>query len=218
LTYGIELIPGCEFTDSNGAHIIGLFVGSKSRFPKYGSSARSILDYIHGEGGFAVMPHPWKPGSGYMALNGDRSNISMFHFIEIINGGWRSDLYIDQIKDVARSFNIKMICSSDAHRAFHVGMCCTAITGADPKGGARQALRLASQESLKFLVDDYLINKNISKSMSSDIQKSVIYQRALPLIPPAVRRAIKTSRYRLSDDRFARKPAFKIFDKDSLPW
>jgi len=83
---GIEIIPGCEFTCDSGAHIIGLFV--RQSLP-IGSTAANILNHIRNQGGFALMPHPWKSGSGFMAMDGNLHLASQFDFIELINGGWR---------------------------------------------------------------------------------------------------------------------------------
>lgn len=210
---GVELIPGCEFTDRSGAHIVGLFV--RKGLP-FGSPAMVILDHIRAEGGLAVMPHPWKPGSGFMAMGGDRALAPRFDFIELVNGGWRSGERAADIARLAADAGLRMISSSDSHKASQVGLCCTRIAGAEPKGGARAALDGATQGDLELLIDQQVLAKHGRRSNA--LQRSAPYQALLPLIPPVFRRLTKLARYRLGSERHARKPRFECVDAESSPW
>lgn len=210
---GIELIPGCEFTDVNDAHIVGLFVrkGLPMRLP-----SEAILDHIRAEGGLAVMPHPWKPGSGFMAMGGDVRLAGRFDFIEFINGGWRSGEHAASIVRLASEHGLRMISSSDSHKASQVGLCCTRIATAAKGAGARAALDSARQEDIEMLIDRYVLAKHGRRSNA--VQRSAPYQALLPIIPPRLRRMVKLARYRAGAERHARPPNFERVDAGSSTW
>lgn len=210
---GVELIPGCEFTDASGAHILGLFV---TKGLPFGSSSEKILDHIHEQGGFAVMAHPWKPGSGFLATGGARRLAAQFDFVELINGGWLSRDHIADTLELAREFGLRLIASSDSHKANQVGLCCTRIQGAHGSGGAATALRQASQDDIEFLIDGDLLER-YGRRVSS-LQKTTTYQAVLPFIPKQVRRGIKLAYYSIGDQRYARSSNFKSFNCENLPW
>ena len=60
MTKDILVIPGMEITAKGGGHIIGLFlereISSRDIF--------DIIDEIHKQDGLALIPHPYRPGSG----------------------------------------------------------------------------------------------------------------------------------------------------------
>lgn len=213
IEHGIELIPGCEYTDSTGAHIIGLFVETGLGA---GADASAILSNIHEQGGFAVMPHPWKPGSGFMAVNGDLQLLPCFDFIELINGGWRAREYASDIIDLANRFNLRMLASSDSHKACHVGLACTDIRKRQADQDARSVLSGASQEDIRLLLDKSLLEKVGRRS--NFVQKSAVYQRLLPVVPKSVRRLIKKFRYRLGAERLLGPANLRKVDISSCPW
>lgn len=210
---GIELIPGCEFTDTNGAHIIGLFL-NKGLPPRLRSE--KILDHIHAEGGLAVMPHPWKQGSGFMSTGGDARLVGRFDFIEFINGGWRSAMHATEIERLASEYDIRMISSSDAHKASQVGLCCTRIVSAKKCEGARAALDGARQEDIEMLIDQRMLVKHGRRSKF--IQRSTPYQLILPLIPTSLRRNVKLALYSAGSERYASPPNFESIKPGSSPW
>ena len=210
---GIELIPGCEFTDNSGAHILGLFVHKSL---PYGESTENILLHIRAEGGFSVMPHPWKPGSGFMALNGAPSLVELFDFIELINGGWRSrDKSVDIFR-LANEFGLRMIASSDSHKACHVGLCCTRIVTDNFAFNAQDLLRHVNQDDIELLIDKSLLDKAYVHSTS--VKTTRFYQFFLHLVPKFIRRSLKLFFYNFSPDRFARPAAFTKVDAIASPW
>jgi predicted metal-dependent phosphoesterase TrpH len=210
---GIELIPGCEFTDANGAHIIGLFV--RKGLP-IGLRSEAILDHIHAEGGLSVMPHPWKKGSGFMSTGGDMRLLRRFDFIEFINGGWRSKMHAADIVRIASEHNILMISSSDSHKANQVGLCCTRIMSATKNEGARAALEGARQEDIQMLIDHSMLIKHGRRNKA--IQLSTAYQVILPLIPIGLRRIFKLALYSTGSDRHASSPNFECLEPGSSSW
>lgn len=211
--HGIEIIPGCEFTDKSGAHIIGLFV--RKGLP-FGSCTVKIIDHIHGEGGFALMPHPWKPVSGFMVSHEESELISRFDFIELINGGWRAREKSHEIVRLAEKFGLRMISASDSHKGCQVGLCCTSITVTDKALGARAALASTSQSDIDLLIDQYLLER-YGRRVNS-IQRSPSYQALLPLVPKQVKRAIKLMSYRAGHEPYAQMSNFQKIDVKSSPW
>lgn len=211
--HGIELIPGCEFTDANGAHIIGLFV-RKGLYKK--NCAEAILDHIQAEGGLALMPHPWKPGSGFMAMDGDTRLVGRFDFIEFVNGGWPSGKHSSDIVRLAYENDLRMISSSDSHKANQVGLCCTRIKVPVTGNSARVVLESARQEDIEMLIDRRLLE--LHGRRSSAFQQSSPYQALLPLIPWQMRRMVKLALYDLGGGRGARIPSLECVEPGCPKW
>lgn len=207
-THGIELIQGCEFTTDRGAHIIGLFVAEGL---PVGSSAEAIVEHIKEQDGLAVMPHPWKPHSGYMSVHGESNILSQFDFIEMVNGGWNSANYRSQIIDLAERYDLLMISSSDSHRGCQVGMCVTKVNISEKFaiGSAKNALRSITQRDLELLIDKSMLTSKGRKP--KPIQVTAAYQYLLLLVPKIIRRTLKILQYRLSQDSAARRPDFQVF-------
>lgn len=210
---GIEVVQGCEFTTDLGAHVIGLFT---PRALPPGSPPRRILDFIEGAGGIAVMPHPFKPCSGYLALHGEDAESGRFAFIEAINGGWRSGPQASRIADFARRNGIRMIASSDSHRACQVALCCTRIPDPLAGGDVRQALLGARQEDIELLMDRGRLRSRGRRTRG--FQRGAAYQAALMAVPRRLRRIGKLLQYRMSADRRAVPPRFEVVLPESAEW
>ena len=212
-SHGIEVIPGCEFTDHTGAHIIGLFV--KRTLP-IGSNTELVLSHIHTEGGFCLMPHPWKPGSGYMVMNGNLDLVSRFHFVELINGGWPSQSYATEIVKLATSYNLRMIATSDSHKACQVGLCCTRFLNSSCFSSVYNLLKFSKQKDMDLLIDSSMLRRVGRRT--NPIQRSSIYQSILPFIPCSIRRIAKILHYRLTASRSIQPVQFSSVDTSASPW
>lgn len=188
---GIELISGCEFTDNNGAHIIGLFVSGSLPI---GSNAGDIIRYVKSQNGLLVMPHPWKPGSGFMATTCARELLPSFDFIELINGGWDSSPFYDDIVILAEKYNLRMIASSDSHKADQVGLCCTEIEKRDACDNARDLLTSCIQSDIKLMID-HSVHKKSRKTFLAKFRQMSLYQTLLKACPYSVRRFLKNLVY-----------------------
>ena len=210
---GIELIPGWECTDNTGAHIIGLFLKG---MPPVGEDAFTILQYIKESGGVSVMPHPWKKGSGFMTMNGQINLISKFDYIELINGGWSSYDYSKDILKLARTYNLKLLSSSDSHKACQVGLCCTGVQIHNSSLGAYELITSATQNSLELYMDKTMLKKRGRRINS--FQGSRFYQYFLPFFPQTLRRKIKLLRYKISSERFSSKASFEVVDIENSQW
>jgi len=205
---GVELIFGCEFTTNNGAHIIGLFISSS--LPKT-DSRQDIVDHIKAQNGVVVMPHPWKPGSGYLTIYEKDELISDFDFIEIVNGGWRAGVYGAEIIKVAKDYNLKMIASSDSHRGCQVGLCVTNVSNVQEfdVGSAKHHLVNSTQDDLELMIDIHGFSQKGRRSKWFQITKG--YQLLLPMVPKFIRRYVKKIQYKVSNDSKAIKPQYSLF-------
>lgn len=204
----IELIPGCEFTTNAGAHIIGLFISDPLPF---GSSRHEIVRHIKGQGGFVVMPHPWKQNSGYMAVHEEDSLIYDFDFIEILNGGWNSKDYVSGIINLSNKYDLLMISSSDSHRGCQVGLCVTSID-LDKSlyiGDIKKTLESLKQGDIEHRIDRKILA--VKGRKTRNFQLNPFYQFLLPLAPRRLKRLLKILQYKLSDDSHASKPDFQTF-------
>ncbi len=120
----ISYIRGCELSTKEGAHIIGLFVDSSilsgSVHPK------DIVERICRAGGLVVIPHPFKPVTGFVSVYSDRKDIfdyvlSKTALIELYNGSCDPQNNLPQIRQLARRYSLGLIGASDAHRPWHIG-------------------------------------------------------------------------------------------------
>ncbi|MDA9897369.1 PHP domain-containing protein [Alphaproteobacteria bacterium] len=210
----IKIIPGCEFTTDKGAHIIGLFVDNAL---PYGSTREEIFDYVRSSDGLLIMPHPYKPGSGYMTIYDNDSAIKNFDFIEIVNGGWRTGCFANLIMDLAKKHDLKMIASSDAHKAKQIGLCASKITGeAADLVGCKAVLSNLVQSQIEILMDTQLL---MGKGRTMKwFQKYPLYQIFINLLPFSLRQKIKRFFYSVSLQKRAVVGDVKIISIHDLPW
>ena len=206
---GVELIPGREYTSDHGAHIIGLFVTQEF---DCGASREEIAQDIKRQGGLMVMPHPWKPGSGYMDIYKEDDFIQKFDFIEMLNGGWNSRNYTSQILRLSECYSLRMLASSDSHRGCQVGLCVTKINCPQTfnVGDAKQILNSATQQQIDLLIDKKMLLVKGRKTRK--IQLSNGYQKILALVPIKIRRLLKIFHYRLSKDGSSSSPDFNAYE------
>ncbi len=119
----VTFIKGCEFTASNGAHIIGLFIDKELN--EQSSSYQDIFKHIKKNNGLISLPHPFKPDSGLFSIeknffkNLDLKDVDL---IELFNGGYSNTIeQKNEIIEIAKKNNIKLIGASDAHKEIHLG-------------------------------------------------------------------------------------------------
>jgi len=212
--HGIHLIPGCEYTTSEGAHIIGLFTDISL---PVGSDRHLIFSKLEELGCVVIMPHPFKPGSGYLSIYGVDETIKKFDLIERVNGGWRASEFISQIQDISKAFSIPMIGSSDSHQSAQVGLC---VTKLKPSNISQKSLQIKlknlKQEDIEILIDHSILISHGRKVRK--FQKHMYYQRFLTFIPMKVRRIIKKVRYKLRNDRFIFPAKFEEISPWSKEW
>lgn len=212
---GIELIPGCEFTTDRSAHIVGLFV--RTPLPQ-GSTPETILRHIHAEGGLASMPHPMKPGSGYLDIHGEDARVEQFDFIELVNGGFRGGVHAPKIVDLAARKGLRLIAASDSHRANQIGLCVTRVGDRSGHrfGDARRLLAEAEQSRMELLVDYRTLVRKGRRARWFQLTKP--YQALLPFVPKGMRRSAKRLQYRISRDSVPSSPNLQPIDVNAPPW
>ncbi len=202
----IELIHGCEYTCEYGSHIIGLFVNESL---PYGMTRHKIADHIKKQEGVIIIPHPFKPDSGYFNYYKEDDFLDTVDCLEYINGGWNSKNYTSEIIRIAEKYQMLMISSSDSHKACQVGLCATSIKLSQnfKAGEFKNILKNASQGDLNLLMDSKLLDKKGRKIYK--IQKTLSYQFILRYIPKFIRRYIKLIRYKFSNQKKPTKVKYK---------
>jgi len=185
---GIHVITGCEYTTDLGVHIIGLFVSEELS----GASAMAVIAHIKRQKGLVLIPHPFKPVSGLCSVHEDPSEIlSGSDFIELFNGGYESTLEEqDKIRELAQNNHLKLIASSDAHKAAHVGYYTTCFKG-ENLHDVRSILLFGETE---LFVDKNRIRRPRKLTV---VQNNFLYQRLIALIPKVFKRVFKLAYYNL---------------------
>jgi predicted metal-dependent phosphoesterase TrpH len=191
---GVVLVPGCEFTTDRGAHVLGLFV---SRVLPKGATREAVFEHIRAEGGLIVLPHPYKPGSGYFDFYPEDDLLQHVTFVEMLNGGWDSSEFVEKIRALCARHDLRMIASSDSHKAEQVGLCATRVPmdASEARVDPRAFLAALRQEQIELLIDEEQLRRR--GRVIRSWQKTGAYQFLLHLVPPAVRRGIKRAAHGL---------------------
>ena len=210
---GVEVVSGCEFTDENGAHIIGLCV-NKPLDP--GQPAHVILEHIKLNDGIAIMPHPWKRGSGFMSVTGDVSLLEMFDAIEIVNGGWRSGTRFSDILELVQTYGLIPLASSDSHTIDQVGMCCTKLKNYDYSISFRDNFANLKIAEIEYLIESSLLNS--FEYRNPKFKSLRIYQKLLTFLPWIVRRYIKIAFYLMRNNKKVGASNFEKFGLEEIRW
>lgn len=123
-SHGIQFVQGCEVTTDRGAHIIGL--GVSEDVLTVGTDPCAIVDAIRRGGGEVLIPHPFKPNSGFIArFRGDERVLDYVlkksTLIESFNGGYRpSDREARETRSIARRYDLQVVAVSDAHKPWRL--------------------------------------------------------------------------------------------------
>ena len=162
------------------------------------------------------MPHPWKKGSGFMDRNEPLNLITKFDFIELINGGWDSEVYAKKIYEMSREYGITLISSSDSHKIHQVGLCCTKIKTYDDSKSLYENIANLKQHSCELLVDLNLLKKVGRKP--NILQKLSLYQSLIKCIPISIKRLVKQFHYERISNKKIVKPSYKTVNEKSFQW
>lgn len=164
----VNIINGCEFTASNGSHIIGLFINKKL---KKHSSIDKIIKSIKEDDGIVIIPHPFKNKTGFFKCTKNfKKYLNRVDVIEIYNGGVKeTKTEINYIKQISKKYNMKIIAGSDSHKPNQIGYYLNEYSKNTNKDIKSRILN----ENPKIL-----INKSYKKKPRSlnILQKSSIYQ------------------------------------------
>ncbi|MCP9450964.1 MAG: PHP domain-containing protein [Nitrospira sp.] len=192
--HGIRIIVGCEFTCERGSHIVGLFL--RHGLEK-GQPARRIMEHIREQGGLVMIPHPFKPATGFCTLYPDyHEYLGLVSLMEAYNGGIPDQPErVAQIKSLCAQYGIKIVAASDAHKAQHVGYYVTAY---------QTTVKEDWLETLKgvqgvLLVDSTKVRK--PRSLTS-IQQNRWYQELVVRVPSTIKRTVKRCVYRWNNRHY----------------
>jgi len=129
--YGLAGIVGTEVSSAAG-HVLGLGV-EKAVEP--GLPFAETLERIRGQGGLAVVPHPFQEMRNGVLANVSREQLARADAIEVYNSrlvtGWSNR----QARRFARTRGLPMTAGSDAHVAEMVGRAVT-LVDADERSAA----------------------------------------------------------------------------------
>lgn len=192
--HGIRVIVGCEFTCERGSHIVGLFL--RHGLGK-GQPARRIMEHIREQGGLVMIPHPFKPSTGFCALYPDYCEyFNLVTLMEAYNGGVPDQPeQVAQIKSLCAQHGIKVVAASDAHKAQHVGYYVTAYQ-TTVNGDWLETLRTVQGV---LLVDSSQACKPRSLKL---IQQQSWYQVLVLYVPFTVKQALKRCLYRWNNRHY----------------
>lgn len=122
----IKIIPGMEITTSKGVHLIGLFLNNEI----VSKNILEVIDEIHMQGGLAMLPHPFRPGSGliyardkYRLYSAEeaREIISNIDLVETVNLNCTTDELVESDNFFASFSHIPRVAGSDAHSPENIG-------------------------------------------------------------------------------------------------
>lgn len=118
----VEIVVGCEFTASDGSHLIGLGLTEmifEKRVPE-------LVKRIKEQGGAVLLPHPFRRSSGIFRNEMRRSDrfveevLSSTDMVECFNGGDTYDLNPRNYAFVTEH-GVPAVASSDAHTEAEIG-------------------------------------------------------------------------------------------------
>ena len=125
--YGLVGIPAMEVTSAAG-HVLAF--GIDELVPA-GLSYDETLDRIHGQGGIAVVPHPFQSSRHGVAAHISRDQLAAADAIEVYNSrlftGWANR----KAKRFATARELPMTAGSDAHIGEMVGQAVTEVATDD---------------------------------------------------------------------------------------
>jgi len=141
---GLIVVPGVEIT-ARGAHIIAIDIGDEVPM---GLSIHETVDRIHGQGGIAVIAHPYSAFRTW--VNSKEIENASFDCVEVANAyqfpyGWM----LERNMALAERIGLPMTGGSDAHIPRTIGRAYT-ILEADSRDveGVLRALRRGNTEAV----------------------------------------------------------------------
>jgi hypothetical protein len=129
--YGVEVIPGCEVTTSEG-HLLALFI---DRPAKAGRSLVDTLSAVGEMGGLCIAAHPMARGTSSLSFNSiwyALKQPGVFRTlvgVEAFNGGLVYTRRNPAIAEMAASLPIAQVGNSDAHILSQIGQGSTQFKG-----------------------------------------------------------------------------------------
>lgn len=193
-TWPLQLIFGEEVTLANGTHLIGLGIRDEIKSNTLAEALREIRQ----AGGFILVPHPFKKGSGIFARLDDeladaKKLVAEFgDAIEVCNSKL-TDADNRRAFALARELGKPMTAGSDAHFGYDVGDAVLEIdTDANP-GDWRELIR--GMRGVRVLINKFVRQKKFDEHLT-DTRVNNLLPRLRPLVPKPVRTLIKRTLHR----------------------
>lgn len=202
LSREVEYVQGCEVLTDNGAHIIGLFVGIDVL--KAGTDPRDIVDAIQRDGGMVLIPHPFKPKSGFVARYKEDAEtldyvLSKSSLIEAFNADYKQSEQIEETRRLADRYRLHVVASSDAHKPWRLAHCWTEYD-VDTAALENPASLLRLKPS-NLVVKEEAEKTGIAKWRSSLLKmmwNTAAYQWMVAIVPFRLKRSVKRILYEIS--------------------
>ncbi len=119
---GLAVVVGCEFTCSDGSHVIGM--GLREMIAE--RRIRPLLEAIHDQGARVVLPHPFRRGSGIFRNEQHRSAefvsevLALADAVESFNARDTTENNRRSL-ELALQRGLAAVAGSDAHRPSEIG-------------------------------------------------------------------------------------------------
>jgi hypothetical protein len=197
--HGITVIPSCEYTTEENAHVVGLFV---SGLECSGLPAIEVARRIKTYGGIILIPHPFKLCSGIMARCLDPGEVlELADLIELFNGGFHDHSKNKRVCELAASHNLRIVAASDCHKAKEVGFYVTRYSGVTTGVSLKEVLVERNGELCR---DE---NWQLPPRRNTAVQKLPFYESILRCIPWSWKRSVKLYLYARTQRSYRPKTA-----------
>jgi predicted metal-dependent phosphoesterase TrpH len=190
----IQLIFGEEVTLANGTHVIALGVTEEIK----SKTLREALREIRAAGGFIVVPHPFKKGSGIMARPDEESTTAkallreFADAIEVCNSKL-ADAENEQAFALARELGKPMTAGSDAHFGFDVADAVLEIEVVDGTNDWRELIR--SGRKARVLMNRFVRQKGFDEHLT-DTRVNNLLPSLRRWVPKPMRTLVKRTLHR----------------------
>ena len=208
MSWPIQLIFGEELTLANGTHLIALDVRDEI---KAGTLAEALRE-IKAAGGFSVVPHPFKRGSGIFATEDEaevrdaRRLVGKFaDAIEACNSKLH-DRDNQRAFALARELDLAITAGADAHFGYDVG---DAVLEVDDGSGANWRDLVRRRDGARVLMNRFVRRRKIDEHLM-DTRINNLMPGVRRLVPKPLRTIMKRTLHRSVYQPRVRKRAFVL--------
>lgn len=131
---GVMVIPGCEVRTSLG-DLLGLFLSEEV----IGKDFLEVLDSIRGQGGIAVLPHPFDKARKSTIRNAEKL-ASEVDAVEVINSRCLFNSFNAKAAKLAEAKELPITAGSDAHFSMELGRAYVIAAGVRDPEDLRRAI------------------------------------------------------------------------------
>lgn len=135
--YGLTAIPGIEISSADG-HVLGL--GTDEVVPA-GHSFERTVEWIHDQGGVAIVPHPYQKLRKGVLTNVEEADLTRADAIEVCNSRFLTGRTNRKARQLAAELSMPVTAGSDAHVPSMVGKAATVIDADPNRSSVLEAIR-----------------------------------------------------------------------------